>query len=46
MTALSDCISIATGVAKRLGISTTTLYDYINGDGSLKEKGAKLFLIL
>ena len=27
-----------TNVARRLGI-TTTLYDYMNGDGSVKEKG-------
>jgi biotin operon repressor len=29
-------------IAKKLGITTTTLYDYINGDGSLKEKGYKI----
>ena len=42
MTALSDSTSIATSVAKRLGISTATLYDYVNGDGTPKEKGSKL----
>lgn len=29
--------------AKRLGITTTTLYAYVNGDGSLKEAGTALF---
>jgi len=34
--------SVAADVAKRLGMTTTTLYTYVNGDGSLKEEGAKL----
>jgi DNA invertase Pin-like site-specific DNA recombinase len=34
--------SIAMDVAKRLGITTTTLYTYLNGDGSPKELGKKL----
>ena len=42
MSGLQDPTSIATDIAKRLGISTATLYDYVNGDGSLKEKGTKL----
>ena len=29
-------------VAKNLGITPTTLYSYINGDGSPKELGKKL----
>jgi DNA invertase Pin-like site-specific DNA recombinase len=29
-------------VAKRLGITTTTLYQYVNGDGSLKPAGVAL----
>ncbi|MFT7088076.1 MAG: DNA invertase Pin-like site-specific DNA recombinase [Rickettsiales bacterium] len=41
-TAMKDRNSKAQDVAKKLGITTTTLYDYINGDGSLKEKGYKL----
>ena len=41
-TALSDPKSIACDVAKRLGITTATLYAYVNGDGSLKEPGHKL----
>lgn len=45
MSALQDPTSIATDIAKRLGISTATLYEYVNGDGSLKEKGTKLLQI-
>ncbi|WP_322498140.1 recombinase family protein [Candidatus Cyrtobacter comes] len=26
-------------IAKKLNITTTTLYEYVNGDGTLKEKG-------
>jgi hypothetical protein len=29
----------ATEVASRLGITTTTLYAYVNGDGGAKEPG-------
>lgn len=43
MTAMSDQSAIAKDIATRLGITTTTLYDYVNGDGSLKEKGFKIF---
>jgi len=42
MSAMSDQKSIASEVAKRLGITTTTLYTYVNGDGSPKELGTKL----
>jgi DNA invertase Pin-like site-specific DNA recombinase len=42
MAALSDPQSVAHGIAKRLGITTTTLYTYVNGDGTLKEAGTKL----
>ena len=42
MTAMADQKSVAGNVAKRLGITTTTLYMYVNGDGSLKEIGTKL----
>jgi DNA invertase Pin-like site-specific DNA recombinase len=44
MAAMSDKKSVAADVAKRLGITTTTLYMYVNGDGSLKEEGTKLLL--
>lgn len=39
MTAMADPKANAGDVAKRLGITTTTLYAYINGDGSLKAAG-------
>ena len=42
MAAMSDRNSKAHLVAKELGITTTTLYDYINGDGSPKEAAAKI----
>lgn len=42
MNAMSDPKSNASNIAKTLGITTTTLYDYVNGDGSAKEKGQKL----
>ena len=42
MTAMSDRNSVAHEVAKSLGITTTTLYTYVNGDGSPKEPGARL----
>lgn len=43
MAAMSDRNSVAADVAKRLGITTTTLYSYVNGDGSPKENGTKVF---
>lgn len=42
MAAMSDPKSIAADVAKRLGITTTTLYMYVNGDGTLKKAGSKI----
>lgn len=42
MSAMSDPNAIAADVAKRLGITTTTLYVYVNGDGSPKALGKKL----
>jgi DNA invertase Pin-like site-specific DNA recombinase len=42
MSAMKDNKSVATEVARRLGITTTTLYAYVNGDGSLKEPGTRL----
>lgn len=44
MAAMTDRNSVAHEVAKRLNITTTTLYTYVNGDGSLKEAGTKLLL--
>jgi DNA invertase Pin-like site-specific DNA recombinase len=43
MAAMSDLKSVASEVAKRLGITTTTLYMYVNGDGTLKEAGTNVF---
>ena len=42
MAAMSDYTAIAQEVAKRLNITTATLYAYVNGDGSLKEAGKAL----
>lgn len=42
MAAMSNSKSVASDVAKRLGITTTTLYMYVNGDGTLKAAGSKL----
>ena len=42
MNAMSDRNTIAGDVAKKLGITTATLYSYVNGDGSPKELGTKL----
>jgi DNA invertase Pin-like site-specific DNA recombinase len=42
MNAMENTKSVAMEVARRLGITTTTLYTYINGDGTLKEAGTKL----
>lgn len=42
MKALADTNSNATHVAKALGMTTTTLYCYVNGDGSVKAAGQAL----
>lgn len=42
MSAMENTKSVAMEVAKRLNITTTTLYMYVNGDGTLKEAGTKL----
>jgi DNA invertase Pin-like site-specific DNA recombinase len=42
MVAMANPESNATEVAKRLGITTTTLYTYVNGDGSVKDVGQRL----
>ena len=36
MTAMADPKANAGDIAKKLGITTTTLYAYLNGDGALK----------
>lgn len=42
MAAMTDPKSNSFNVASRLGITTTTLYAYVNGDGSVKEQGQRL----
>ena len=42
MIAMKDRNTIGIDVAKRLGITTTTLYKYVNGDGSLKAVGENI----
>jgi len=42
MAAMSDHKTVAAEVAKRLGITTTTLYHYLNGDGTPKGPGQAL----
>jgi transcriptional regulator of acetoin/glycerol metabolism len=39
MAALADANNNATEVARRLGLTRTTLYTYVNGDGSVKAVG-------
>ena len=39
MTAMSDRGAVAAKVAQRLGVTTTTLYHYLNGDGTPKAAG-------
>ena len=42
MAAMADPQTQALEVARRLGITTTTLYAYVNGDGTVKEIGQRL----
>ena len=42
MTAMADREVRAADLARRLGITTTTLYTYVNGDGTVKEPGHRL----
>jgi hypothetical protein len=42
MAAMADPKAVAAEVAKRLGLTTTTLYAYVNGDGSPKAAGQAL----
>jgi DNA invertase Pin-like site-specific DNA recombinase len=42
MTALTDPRARAAEVARRLGMTTTTLYAYVNGDGTVKAAGKAL----
>jgi len=42
MAAMADPQTRSSEVARRLGITTTTLYAYVNGDGTVKEIGQRL----
>lgn len=42
MSAMADPTSNASKIARRLGMTTTTLSAYVNGDGSLKQAGQTL----
>lgn len=42
MAAMADPTANASDVARQLGITTPTLYAYVNGDGSVKEAGQRL----
>ena len=42
MAAMADHKAVAAEVARRLGLTTTTLYAYVNGDGTLKAAGQAL----
>lgn len=42
MAAMADHNAVAAEVARRLGLTTTTLYVYVNGDGTLKAAGQAL----
>ena len=44
MAAMVDPKANAIDVARRLGITTTTLYAYVNGDGTLKQAGQKILI--
>ena len=42
MAAMADPTSKPMEIAQRLGVTTTTLYTYVNADGSVKEPGQRL----
>ena len=42
MKAMADRETNAADLAERLGITTSTLYEYVNGDGSAKALGQEL----
>lgn len=43
MAEMADPKAKAADVARRLNITTTTLYAYVNGDDTLKQAGQSLF---
>ena len=44
MAAMADPKTNAVEVARRLSITITTLYAYVNGDGTLKQSGQKILI--
>ena len=44
MAAMSDPKSVASDIAKKLGITTMTLYRYVNPDGTAKDYAKRVFL--
>jgi transposase-like protein len=44
MAAMADPQANAVEVARRLNITTTTLYAYVNGDGTLKQAGQEILI--
>ena len=42
MAAMANPQANAAEVARQLGITTTTLYTYVNGDGTVKASGQRL----
>ena len=44
MMAMADPKTNAVEVARRLSITITTLYAYVNGDGTLKQSGQKILI--
>lgn len=44
MAAMADPKANAVEVAPRLDITATTLYVYVNGDGTLKQAGQKILI--
>ena len=42
MAAMSDRNSSSIDIAKRLGMTTATLYKYVNSDGTIKEAGERI----
>lgn len=42
MAVMSDRHAVAAEVARRLGMTTTTLYQHLNGDGTPKASGRAL----
>ena len=43
MASMADPKANAAEVARRLGMTTTTLYAYVNGDGTVKQAGQAVF---